>query len=385
MLALLVALTLQEAKPLPPVAEPDWKAWPARVDGAIADAWRVLTAARPGRAYKDATERRDAERRVEAAYAVLARDRDGACAAAAAAVRSTDDDWARLMMASYAAEHGGAKGEALLAWALARAKEVDLAFDPVFEACRRMAARKDATLIAAVLAVLRTRDGSVAGSRFAVPEVIYAVVSPFGDGALPYLRAMVAHEDAIVRRNAAMALGMMHDDASRPLLAKMLAAGDVASGGAAVALAELGAAEHEKAIVELLSHSDARTRFWAAYALHDIGGPGAAATLRDLAREEEDPAARREMSVVAEALSKGRLPLPGGRAIAEKEVAAILDRVVRGAPVQPQDAASVSMSATKENLAGLERARAATAAGLTENHRLWARVAREVRKRLGVK
>jgi hypothetical protein len=52
------------------------------------------------------------------------------------------DDWERLMIAATVGQLGGEKGEPFVRWAMANAKAVDEALEPVYEVAGSLAARR---------------------------------------------------------------------------------------------------------------------------------------------------------------------------------------------------------------------------------------------------
>ncbi len=396
MLPLVALLALAAAEPevkeLPPVKEPDWAAWKdvdAKKKAMAAQAWATLREYRPDREYKTANERKEAERKVAAAYKVLDDNPDAACAAGAELLRASKDDWERLMIATTIGTAGRDKGEPFLVWAMARAKTVDDAFDPVFEIASRFAAKRKPEYLPALAAVLRTHDGRIFLQLHSwwIPtqDCLFYVFGRYGPDAISYLRGLLKDPDPYVRRNAAIVLGDFMDRASKPALLKMLEADDVGSGGAAFALGELGDKEAVKPVARLLKNADARTRFWAAYALYELGDKGAVPALEAAAKSEKDEDTRGEMEAALEHLRGD--PKPYGataKKLAGEELRAELEKARKSNGLEG-DAAAIAASAGRDELAMLEEIRRKTLDVLSDKgnkrFREWTLVLKTVRRR----
>ena len=313
-------------KPLPPVKEPDWAAWKdVGVDARqrAATAWAVLREHRPDRQYATPAQRREAEEVVDAAYKTLDDDKGAACAVGVDVMRASKDDWERLMIATTVGQLGGGKGEPFLLWAMANANQVDEAFEPTFEIAGSLAAKRRPEYLPAVFSILRAHEGRIylPLHSWTIPthECLFYVLGRYGREVIPYLYPMLEHPDPFVRRNAAIVLGYFGDRRAKPTLLKMLEANDLGSGGAAFVLGELGDQDAARPITRLLKNPDARTRFWAAFALFEIGSKDSLDDLEAAVGGEKDPAARQEMMAAVEQIRAGRKPLGAGTCKLSKE------------------------------------------------------------------
>lgn len=320
LVALVVVAAAEPAvKQLPPVKEPDWTVWKVKDPEAgrrAAAAWDVLRKHRPDQEYENSEQRHKAVEKVDAAYKMLDANPNAACATGAALLRSAEDDWERIMIATTVSQLGGEKGEPFLLWTMATCKTVDEAFEPVYDIASRLAAKRRPEYLPAVFLILRVRNAHIYLRLHAwhirTHECLFYVLGRYGREVIPYVRAMLRHEDPYVRRNAAIVLGFFMDNASRPALIEMLKANDVGSGGAAFALGELGADEAVKPIARLLQNPDARTRFWAAYALYEIGSKAALPALEKAVPLEKDDNNRREMELAIRYIRSDPKPLGAG-------------------------------------------------------------------------
>ena len=313
------AVDLPGKTPLP-IKEPDWTAWKEAAPEAkqrASKAWSVLLEHRPDRQYGTRAERQEAEKAVGAAYEAMDADKDAACAAGVEALRASKDDWERLMIATNISHLNGSKGEPFLLWTMATAKTVDEAFEPVFEIACSLASKRRPEYLSAVFSVLRTHEGHIYlplhSWYIQTPDCLFYVLGRYGREVVPYLYPMLENSDPYVRRNAAIVLGYFMDGRAKPGLLRMLDANDVGSGGAAYALGQLGDLEAVPPISRLLKNPDARTRFWAAYALFEIGSKDALTPLEAAAESERDRDARQEMEVTIEHIRHAPDPV-GARA-----------------------------------------------------------------------
>jgi hypothetical protein len=365
-IAAALALSASElpGKALPPIKEPEWTAWKDAGEEArrrAAKAWEVLGEYHPDRQYETAARRREAEEAVDAAYKALDADKAAACAVGVELMRASQDDWERLMIATTVGQLGGEKGEPFLLWAMANAKAVDQAFEPVYEIAGSLAARHRPEYLPAVFSILRAHEGSISLRlhSWTIPtqECLFYVIARYGRDIVPYLYPMLEHPDPYVRRNAAIVLGYFLDQRAEPALMKMLAANDVGSGGAAFALGELGDREAAGPIARLLKNPDARTRFWAAYALYEIGSKDSLDELKAAADREKDQAARQEMMAAIEQSRAGRKPLPdGARKLGKEDLSKALDEADRANGLAG-DVEGIATSAGPEELERLEEIR----------------------------
>ena len=168
MIILLTALAFASidqlpGKALPSIKEPDWDTWKGADPGAKAkatEAWAILCQHRPDREYKNEVEQRDAEKRVEAAYKSLEANPTAACAAGAAAIRASKDDWERIMIATAVRQLGGDQGEPFLLWVMAKATVVDATFEPVFGMASDLASKRRPEYLPAIFSMLRCMRGT---------------------------------------------------------------------------------------------------------------------------------------------------------------------------------------------------------------------------------
>ena len=354
-------------KELPPVREPEWDSWknvePEAVRRAM-DAWKVLREARPDRQFKTTAERREAEKTVEEAYGELDRSPDASCATGTVILRTTADDWERLMVAATVSQLAGPKGEPFLLWAMAKSATVDEAFEPSYETACRLAARRNPDYLPAIFLLLRTRDGHIylPLHSWYIPtqDCLYYVFGRYGREVIPYLRPMLGHRDPYVRRNAAIVLGFFMDKDATPLLLKAIEANDIGSGGAAFALGEMGVAKAAEPISRLLENPDPRTRFWAVYALYEIASKDALPALERAAKAEKDEDTRREMQAAIEHLRSDPAPFgSGARKLDAKELQDAI-REARDANGLEGDVEAIAASAGPDALESLEEIRLKT-------------------------
>ena len=365
--ALLILADPAATKPLPPVVEPNWAAWsagPPEADREVAAAWKVLREARIDRQYKDRDERQAAMDRVDAAHKTLEDHPDAACAAGAQLLRTTDDDWERLMAASTLTLIGKEKGEPFLVWAMAKSQSVDPTFEASYAMACHLADRHQPGDLPALFLMLRAHDGKVFlflhSWYIPTPDCLCYVFGRYGREVLPYLRPMLGHDDPYVRRNAAIVLGYFGDQESRPELIRVLKANDVGSGGAAATLGTLGATEVVGEIAALLDYPDPLTRFWTAFGLYELASKDALPALeRRLEKETEEPVKQEIQAAIA--YLRADAPIFGANgnklepaALAEALAAAEADNGLRA------DFAAIAASAGPNDLDALERIRVRT-------------------------
>lgn len=335
--ALVLMASELPGKALPPVKEPDWAAWKdvgAQNRQRAAGHWEVLRQHRPDRRYATAAQRREAEEAVAAAYKALEADTDATCAVGVELLRVSQDEWERLMIAAMVGQLGGARGEPFLLWALANARAVDEAFEPVYQLARSLAERRRPEYLPAIFSILRAHNGSIFLElhSWTIPtqECLFYVIGRYGREAIPYLYPMLEHADPYVRRNAAIVLGYFLDERATPALLKMMDANDAGSGGAAFALGELNVREAAGPIARLLKNPDARTRFAAAYALYEIGSADSLADLKAAADGETNEGAREEMLGAIELIRAGRKPWPDpARKLTKEDLNRALDEAMQ--------------------------------------------------------
>ena len=179
----------------------------------------------------------------------------------------------------------------------------------------------------------------------------------YGLEVIPFLYPMLKHDDPYVRRNAAIVLGYFMDKSAKPFMLEMLKANDVGSGGAAFALGQLGARDAVKPIAGLLKNPDARTRFWAAYALYEIGSKDALPALEAAVANEKDESARQEMTEAIKHIGAGPKPLGDGKPkLGKAELKKMLDDAENGNGLDG-DVESIAASAGPEELKQLDEIR----------------------------
>ncbi|MBI2933478.1 MAG: HEAT repeat domain-containing protein [Planctomycetes bacterium] len=327
----------------------------------------------------------------DVAYKKLQDTPVAACAAAVPLFRTTEDDFVRLSIVQHLEELAGEKAAApFIVWTFSKVKDLGSHFQYVYEWTRLCALEQNPTLLPAVFAILRTHDQSIflrAHSwHIRTHECMYYVLGGYGRGVIPYLRPMLRHEDPYVRRNAAFALGLFFDDSSEKALAKMLEAKDVGSGGAAFALGELHRTKHVRAIAQVLKSADAPTRFWAAYALYELGDKEAVPFLKAAADNEKDEDTLKEMKAAIERLSGDMKPLGSdAKKLDAANLGDLLTRIEKDNGLSTEDAGSIAISAGKEHLNALERIRYRSTQVPSDrgnkSFHIWCNVIKEVRRR----
>jgi hypothetical protein len=319
MFSLLAFLALAADEPLtkelPPVKEPDWTVWKKpepKAKQAAMNAWTVLRDHRPDRKYKTQTESQQAMQKVLYAYKTLEQAPEVTCATGTELLKTANDDWGRIMIATLVGQLGGKKGEPFLVWAMGNSSSVEDVFEPVYEIASRLAARRKSEYLPAIFLILRTHEGQIFlplhSWYIRTHDCLYYVLGRYGRDVIPYLRSMLKHKDPYVRRNAAIALGYFLDKASKPTFRKMLEANDIGSGGAAFALGELGDTGSAKAISKLLKNPDAKTRFWVAYGLYELGSKEGLPALEAALKDEKDRDTLHEIQVAIDHIRKEPKP-----------------------------------------------------------------------------
>ncbi len=351
-----------QGKPLPPIQEPDWEAWKAPNDpttkSQITKAWQVLDAHRPDQDYVNREELRRAKEKVNKSYAILDAHPIAACEVGVEMLQDTDDDWLRLMIASFVSDVAGEKGKPLLRWAMASSKSVDDVFEPAFETAYWLADKHRSEFLPAMFLMLRAREGSVflAPHSWYIPthDCMFYVFGRYGRDVIPYLYPMLRDDDPYVRRNAAFVLGYFMDKNALPTLLKMLDANDVGSGGAAFALGQLGYLDTAPRIARLLKNLDSRTRFWSAYALYELGSKAVLPELEDALKLEKVVDTRKEIEVAIKHLrAKNARQTPNAKKLTRQQ----LQKALRNAIDENGlggDVEGIAASAGCEDLAVLE-------------------------------
>jgi hypothetical protein len=361
--ALLLAAFLQaSAPPAPQVKEPDWNTW-ASVDKAsrqsTLNAWTVLREFRPERSLANTEDQRGALSLVDGAYKFLNAHKEAACAAGADLLHATRDDWERLTIASTIADLDAGRGEPFLLWAMATTRDIDSSFQGLFPDAFRLAGRHRPEVLPALAAMLRVRDASVRlpVSSWDIPahEAVFYIYAHYGRDAIGALRQALTDADPYTRRNAAFVLGQFMDVASKPRLLQMVASDDVGGDGAAFALGELGAVEALVPISARLQRPDPRGRFWAAWALFDLGSPQAVPALEQAIAREKDDIVRGQMQAAVQFIQSGADPLPKVARLSRTALDTALDDALAGRGWS--DLAAIAVSAGPEDLDRLERLR----------------------------
>ncbi len=354
-----------DGKPLPPVAEPNWETWKDQSDPAIRPkmikAWQVLSEHRSEKEYPTNDELRNAQAKVSESYTAIDAHPLTACAVGAELIKNTTDDWQRLMIASTLADLDGKKGRPFLQWAMATSKSVDETFEPAFETAYKMAGTRNPDFLPAMFLMLYAREGNIylqLHSWF-IPtqDCMFYVLGRYGRDVIPYLYPMLKKDDPYVRRNAAFVLGYFMDKQSVPALLNMLDTNDVGSGGAAFALGQLGHMDAAPRIARLLKNDDARTRFWATYALYELESPAALPELETAMKVEKDENTRKEMEVTIEHLRAGGTPEnPDVKKLTKPQLQAALELALSKNGLEG-DLEGIAATAGVEELAILEEIR----------------------------
>jgi HEAT repeat protein len=366
LLGLFFAVAEPETKAMPAVAEPDWKTWQnadPKVKQKAAEAWKVLLAYRPDRKYANSEERKQAEKKVNAAYLQLDSQAEASCAAGVEILKTSKDPWEQLMTGATIALLDGKKGEPFECWVLSKAQHVDLVFTPVFTDCWRMAEKQRLEDLPALAAVLRVHDATVMLPMhyWQIPpqECVYFVFGRFGPKSIPYLRGLLTHADPYVRRNAAIVLGYFLDEAAKPVLLKMLAAEDQGTCGAAFALGELGEQEAAPPLIKMLKNKDPEIRFWAAYALYEIGDKEALPALKKALAAETEKRARVELEAAVEHLQKEKPSAKPETSVFKKEELRKALKAALDAKGREGNKQAIAVSAGAEDLPRIEAIRRA--------------------------
>jgi hypothetical protein len=389
-LVLLLSLAACPASAPPPaVPEPDAGAF-GPADPAWAEPWTKLLSYRPDRAYPDDAAREAAGREVASLQSKLSSSKPQACAAGAARFGSSRDGVERFLIGLYLRGLAGKEGEPFLVKAMADLADPDPVFPAYFGAARQLAATRAESVLPAVLGVLRTRSGKAVltpeDRTLETPECVAYVLLSWGRDLVPKVRERLADGDGRVRRNAAFALGVLLDDASLPVLARMAAEDREAAAGAAFALGELGALPQRGAIERLLSSASADDRFWAAYALFELREPAAGAALKAALEREPEGAAREEMAAALKHLAEGAKAYGAG---AERLGGAALESALKEAEStkgwEYGRARSLAASCTRaheQRLRGIREASTEIPTGRGAlAFRAWGAVLREARRR----
>ena len=349
----------------------------------------VLSHHRPDRAYKTKDEKREAEERVDAAYKTLDANPDAACAAGAALVRTTKDDWERIMIATTIKLIGADKGEPFLLWALAKATTVDSTFEPVIGIACELASRQRPEYLPAIFSVLRAHDAHIylPLHSWYIPanECLFYVFVRYGREVIPYLYPMLGHVDPYVRRNAAMMLGFFMDKRAQPVFLEMLKADDVGSSGAAFALGQLGDEAAIAPITQLLKSPEARSRFSAAYALFEIGSKTSLPALEAALSREKEESLRQEMTSAIEHIRMLSKPQPEGRPkLRDGELQKALDEAERANGLDG-DIEAIAASAGPDQLKQLEVIRLGSTTVMSDRgnkrFRRWTEVIKTIQER----
>jgi HEAT repeat protein len=228
-------------------------------------------------------------------------------------------------------------------------------------AAAQLARAHNPSYLRALFVILRNRTCLVefweGGIQDLTRECAFAAIGPYGEDALPYLHPLLRDNDPYVRRNAAFTLGIFLDDAGKPMFLDMLAAKDVAAGGAAFALGELGATEAGGRIAPLLGSAEPTTRLCAAHALGKMGIRGALPALEAAAAVEKDWRTQAEMEAAIREIQSPAQPLGSGcRKLDPRELEVALADAERN-PGIFLDVAEVAASAGPQELAQMKKIR----------------------------
>lgn len=146
---------------------------------------------------------------------------------------------------------------------------------------------------------------------------------------------------------------------SKPTFIKMLAASDIGSGGAAFALGQLDAKDAIQPIAELLKSSSARTRFWAAYSLYEIGSKDAIPALTAAKAIEKDKDTLQEIDAAIENCAGAKTTSEGVPKLNKEQLQAALLKV-NNENGYKGDFAAIAASAGRDELDRLEEIRQKT-------------------------
>ena len=360
-----------QGKTAPPsIKEPDWNAWTASKASreSVAKSWAVLREIRPDRTLPSVEDQRMALNLVDNAYKFLREHKDAACAAGVDLLRASTDDWERLMIASTVVDLEPSRGDAILIWTMATAKQVDASFQGLFPDAFRLAGTGRRDVLPALALMLRARDAMLRlpGGTWEIPtqEALFYLYGTFGRDALPELRQALNDADPYVRRNAAFVLGQFMDVEARPRLMQLVTSSDVGADGAAFALGELGVADAVEPIAARLQAPDPRARFWAAWALFDLGSPKALPALKQAVAREKDAVAGSQMQAAIQFIEAGADPLPKTAKLSRSALDAALDAAEEGEGWSTLG--SIAASAGPEDLDRLERLRGLSMQVLSE-------------------
>lgn len=306
-----------EMKPLPAVADPDWKTWPMptrEIGEKIAAAWKVLRENRADKKFNSPEEAKVAGEAVQAAYKFLEENAAASCAVGAYYLERTKDDWERLMIGGTLLNLDETKGEPFFVWSLAKSQMVEALFPAIFQdACFVAEAQKTSDL-PGLFWILKTQKGAVYLPEYdwIIPthDCLFFVFGRYGNDAVPYLRAALRDQDPYVRRNAAVLLGFFLDTESKADLMALLKAGGPPALGAAFALGEMREREALPYVVKMLSSPELNDRLWATYALFEIRAPETLPILEKSLAAEQNEAAKQELTAAVEHIKKINEPAP---------------------------------------------------------------------------
>ena len=154
---------------------------------------------------------------------------------------------------------------------------------------------RDQRGVAAMLLALSDEAGHV---RAAAAQALGDIGGEFAAAAVPDLETAVTDPEIRVRRAAVYALGMLGGESQVARLAAVLGDGSESPhvrGAAAEALADLGAAQGCSALSAALADPSAEVRYWAAFALGEIGTVSDLPALSSVAENDQGRSEAGEM------------------------------------------------------------------------------------------
>lgn len=354
-------------------------------DDPLRRTWSELLRHRPDRPTSDPAA---AARDVAELQARLAKDPTSSAAAGEALFRESKDGVERVMLGVYLRALDRPRGEPLLVEALGALEDVDPLFPTAYGLAREWASTRQERFLPGILSVFKARRGRIklpdGDAHVETPECMAYVALAWGEEILAHVRPLLEAKDPYVRRNAAFALGLLFDDASRAALEKRLEDGGPAAGGAAFALGELGARDVAPKLFAKLADPLPENRFWAAAALYELRALDALPRLKEALKGERDEEVRGELSAVIEYLDRGAPPFSAGSAaLPPAELEAALREAERLKGYDASRAKAIAASAGKQDLPALKRVRAASTeiptAGGPSRFRVWGAAIKEVR------
>lgn len=356
-------------------------------DDPLRRTWSELLRHRPDRPPADPAA---AARDVAELQARLAKDPASAAAAGEALFRESRDGVERVMLGVYLRALDRSRGEPLLLEALGALEDVDPVFPTAYGLAREWASTRQERFLPGILSLFKAKRGRIklpdGEARVETPECMAYVALSWGEEILPHVRALLGAKDPYVRRNAAFALGLLFDDASRNALEKLLEEPGPAAGGAAFALGELGARGVAPRLLAKLTDPLPENRFWAAAALYELRALDALPRLKEALKGELDEEVRGELETVMDFLGSGAPPYGAGTpALSPGELETALKDAERLKGYDTSRAKAIAASAGKKDLPALKRIRAAATEIPTARgpgcFRVWGAVIKDARSR----